>query len=132
MAAGDYTQYRRWYADKTADVDLATGDGGKANVITCRSANHQLFIQKISYLPITSAAQAITFQDTANTPVKIGVVPASQTSPIILDYGPAGRALTAGKNFSLANTAGPAAAVHIEAYEKLTANIDLTTLSTAN
>lgn len=116
---GDYTSYQKWNTKKTANVQLATGDAGKDNVIAVKSANHQLFIQKISYEPITAAAQAVTFQDDAGTPVKIAVVPASQASPLVFDFGPEGYALTAGKNLDIANTAGPAAAIHIEAYEKI-------------
>lgn len=127
---GDYAQYRRWYTDKTTDTDLAATDAGKAGVITPRSANHQLFIQKITYSPITAAAQAVTVQDTNGTPVKIGVVPASQSLPLTLDYGPRGRALTAGKNLDIVNVAGPAAAIHIEAYERLVSGV--TNLATSN
>lgn len=104
---------------KTVDVTLAAADTGKADVVAVKSANHQLFIQKITYNPVTVAAQAVTFQDDAGTPVKIGVIPASQATPLTLDFGPKGVALTAGKNLDISNTAGPAAQIHIEAYEKI-------------
>lgn len=133
MAHGDYTQYKAWHRDKTTDVDLAATDGGKDNVIAVRSANQQLFIQKIAYNPITVAAQAVTFQDDAGTPVKIAVVPASQATPLVFDFGPKGRPLTAGKNLDIANTAGPAAAIHIEAYERdVNAAINPSTPNTQN
>lgn len=115
--AGDYQHFQRWFQSKTADVDLAAADAGKDNVIAVDSASYQLYIQKISYNPITAAAQAVTFQDDG-APVKICVVPASQTLPITFDFGPKGVALTAGKNLDISNTAGPAAKIHIEAYQR--------------
>lgn len=116
--AGDYNWYKRHYSDKSVDVTLAATDTGKADVIAVKSANHQIFVQKISVNIYTAAAQAVTFQDDASTPVKIGAVPASQATPIVFDYGPKGVALTAGKNLDISNTAGPAALIHIEAYER--------------
>jgi hypothetical protein len=119
MPFGDYEQYKRWYTSKVADVQLAATDGGKAGVVAVKDANHQLYIQKIMYNPITAAAQAVTFRDSAGTPVVVATVPASQSTPIVFDFGPKGYALTAGKNLDIANTAGPAAAIHIECYERI-------------
>lgn len=110
---------QKWNPSKTVDITLAAGDTGKNDVLAVKSANHQLWVQKITYNPVTVAAQAVTFQDDAGTPVKIGVIPASQATPITLDFGPKGVALTAGKNLDISNTAGPAAQIHIEAYEKI-------------
>ena len=123
MPFGDYGHYRLFGTDKTTDVVLAVGDAGKDNVITPKSANHQLFIQKITASIVTAAAQAITIRDDAGTPVVIDVIPASQATSIILDYGPKGRALTVGKNLDIVNTAGPAFDFHIEAYEKLRGDV---------
>jgi hypothetical protein len=122
-----YMTFQKNNPSKTTDVNLATGDTNKADVIAVKSANHQLWIQKIVYNPITVAAQAVTFQDDAGTPVKIGTIPASQSTPLTLDFGPKGVALTAGKNLDISNTAGPAAQIHIEAYEKIVSG----TISTA-
>lgn len=118
-ATGDYAYFQKLYSSKNTNVTLATGDAGKDNVIVPKSANHTIYVQKISYNVITSAAQAVTFQDDNGTPLKIGVVPASQTLPLIIDHGPEGVPLTVGKNLDIANTAGPAAQIHIEAYERL-------------
>lgn len=117
--AGDYVFYKNLYTDRTADVVLAAADTGKDNIVAVKSANHQLFVQKISYNPVTAAAQAVLFQDDNGTPVVIGTVPASQASPIVFDFGPKGRPLTAGKNLDISNVAGPAANVHVEAYERI-------------
>lgn len=116
---GDYTQYQRWFTKKTADADLAATDAGKAGIVAVKDARHQLFIQKITYNPVVVAAQAVTFQDSNGTPVKLALVPASQATPVTYDFGPAGKALTAGKNLDISNTAGPAAAIHVEAYERI-------------
>lgn len=116
---GDYSQYQKWNTSRTTDVLLLATDAGKDNVIVVRSANHQLFIQKVVYTVKTAAAQAILIQDDAGTPVVIGTVPASQATPITFDFGPKGIPLTAGKNLDLSNTAGPAGEFHIEAYEKI-------------
>lgn len=117
--SGDYFRFQRLHRSKNANLDLAASDGGKDNIIVVRSADHQIWVQKIHYAPITAAAQAVTFQDDAATPVKIAVVPASQSTPLVFDFGPTGVPLTIGKNLDIANTAGPAAKIHIEAYEKL-------------
>lgn len=121
--AGDYLFYKNTYSDKTTDFVLAAAAAGQDNVIAVKSASHQLFIQKISYSVVTAAALAVTFRDDAGTPVNIAVVPASQATSIVYDFGPKGRALTVGKNLDISNTAGPAADIHIEAYEKLGAAI---------
>lgn len=113
----DYNRFREIFPDKSTDVDLATGDGGKDNVITVRNVNYKLMIQKISYNPVTAAAQAVVFQDDG-APVKVATVPANQSTPIVFDFGPTGRALTPGKNLDISNVAGPAASIHIEAYER--------------
>jgi hypothetical protein len=120
---GDYGHFQALYTSKNTNVVLAATDGGKDNIIVPKSANHQLWIQKISYNPITAAAQAVTFQDDNGTPLKIATVPASQTLPIVFDFGPEGVPLTVGKNLDISNTAGPAAEIHIEAYERLGAVI---------
>lgn len=116
---GDYNAYRRNNQDKTADVTLAATDGGKNDVIAVKNANNQLFIQRISYVPVTVAAQSVTFKDDNSSALTIAVVPSGQTLPFVADFGPEGVALTAGKNLDISNTAGPAAQIKIEAYQKL-------------
>jgi hypothetical protein len=48
-----------------------------------------LYIQKLTYVPTTVAAQAITLQDTS-TGNKYGLIPASQATPYVLDFGEIG------------------------------------------
>lgn len=117
--SGDYTRFQQIHRAKNANVDLAAADAGKADILAVRSADHQIWVQKIHYAPITAAAQAVTFQDDAATPVKIAVVPASQATPLTFDFGPTGVPLTIGKNLDISNVAGPAAKIHVEGYEKL-------------
>lgn len=124
MAGGDYNRFKHFYTNKTTNSDLATGDAGKAGVITAKSASHQIFVQKITWNPVTVAAQVVLIRDSAGTPVVIATVPASQATPIVFDFGPEGVPLTVGKNLDFSNTAGPAAKVHVEAYEKLGATIN--------
>lgn len=116
---GDYSQYQKWNASKTTDFFLAAAAAGQAAVIAPKSANHQLFIQKIVFNVSTAAAQSIIFRDSNGTPLVIGTVPASQSTPLTMDFGPKGVALTTGKNLDISNTAGPAGMIHIEAYEKI-------------
>jgi hypothetical protein len=115
----DYRYFQQLHRSKTTDTDLGTGEAGKTDVITVRSADHQIWVQKITYAPTTAAAQAVTFQDDAGSPLVIAVVPASQATPITIDFGPKGTPLGVGKNLDISNTAGPGAHIHIEAYETL-------------
>jgi hypothetical protein len=115
---GDYTSYQKWNTNKTTDFTLGTAVAGQTSVIAVKSANHQLFIQKIIYGATTAAAQAVTFRD-SGVPLVIGIVPASQAGTLTIDYGPRGIALAQGKNLDISNTAGPGATIHIEAYEKI-------------
>lgn len=119
---GDYQFWRRQNHDKTTDAALAAATSNIDGVIAVKNLNYTLFIQKISYNVVTSAAQSVSFED-SGTPLKIATVPASQTTPIVFDFGPKGVALAQGKNLNIKNTAGPAAEIHIEAYEKRTAVI---------
>lgn len=121
MSFGDYTTYQKWNTPKNKDQVILAADATAqlAGVIAAKSANHQLFIQKIMVNPTTAAAQALTFQDTTGTPIKIAVFAASQATPQVFDFGPKGVALGVGKNLDITCTAGVAALVHIEAYEKI-------------
>lgn len=114
----------REYAGKVgipqnADVELLTSDATKT-LVTVRNANYTLYIQRITYTPTTVAAQAITVKDSAGTPVLAALIPASQSTPYVADFGPEGLPLTEGKNLTEAGTAGPGGRFKIECYAKLT------------
>lgn len=117
MAAfGDYKHYQAVYSDKTTDVDYAANAVG--NAITPKTANHALYIQKISYSPTVVAAVAISVDDDGSGGV-VALVPASQATPWEVDFGPKGLKLTTGANLDIAAAAGVSGRFHIEAYEKL-------------
>jgi hypothetical protein len=119
-SGGDYAQEKRWYTDKTTDVDYAASAVG--NAITPKTSSHQLFIQKITYSPTTVAAVAISVDDDGSGG-PVALIPASQATPITIDFGPKGLGLTVGANLDIAAAAGTAGRFHIEAYEKLGAVI---------
>lgn len=104
---------------QNADVELLTSDATKT-LVTVRSANYTLYIQRITYVPTTVAAQAITVKDSAGTPVLVALIPASQATPYVADFGVQGLPLTAGKNLTCSETAGPGGRFKIECYAKLT------------
>lgn len=129
--AGDYLHWQFQHTRKVTDTfvltttDFTAGDG--TAVISAKSANHRLYIQKILVSITTYAAKTWTFQDSASTPVPIGLVSIPAAAPTTggdvvyeIDFGPTGIALTKGKNLLLKMSAtGAAGAIHIEAYEKL-------------
>lgn len=130
MAAGDYLHWQFQFKRVNTDVNvLTTTDYSTATaLITPKTANHQLVIQKVSTNITTYSAKTWTYQDSASTPVPLGLIsiPAaavalpSESGSIIFDFGPTGAPLTVGKSFDLKMSAsGAAGFIHIEAYEKL-------------
>ncbi len=128
---GDYVGYQNHYSNKTTDLTVlaATDD---TTLITAKSANHQIFVQKITITISTYSAKTWLFKDSAGTPVELdlvtipaaGVALPSENNSIVLDYGPKGTPLTLGKNLLLdVSAAGAAGRIHVEAYEKLGAVI---------
>ena len=128
---GDYVGFQTQFASRTTDLNVlaATDD---STLITVRSANHQLFIQKIVVSVTTYSAKTWLFKDTASTAVPIAFlsIPAgavalgSESGTMVWDFGPTGVALTVGKNLVLdVSAAGAAAFIHVEAYEKLGAAV---------
>lgn len=123
----DYGHYRAQYTNKSTTFGVAAADSGTVqDVVAVKSANHTLYIQRIMLSVFTDAAQSLTFQDDAGTPVVIGK---SAASPglgveVVCDFGPEGYPLTQGKNLdAVISGAGLGCKVSIEAYEKLTAVI---------
>lgn len=128
MGMDDYQRHRSLHSNKsTVRTVLAADDStDHADVITPKSANHQIYIQKIHVLISTHADQSVTFQDDASTPVVLAsfldeatvvpTVPSSWT----FDFGPAGKPLTIAENLDIIfSAAGIAGTITIEAYEKL-------------
>lgn len=123
--------YRGFYRDESVSGIVATGTAGANNAIAVPSSTHTLYIQRISVNIQTSAAQTITFQDDANTPVVALSIEASAAAGTIrtIDFGARGFALTEGKNLDISGTAGPAYSYSIEAYAKQTAAGQSTTIN---
>jgi hypothetical protein len=130
MSQGDYNFYQRRYASKSISRNIVAADTSTehADIIVPKSANHQIWVQRIFFNPTTYSAKTFTFQDDAGTPVPLGhmSIPAAapttggQTDQYFLDFGPEGVALTTGKNLDLIiSAAGAAGKLRIEAYEKL-------------
>jgi hypothetical protein len=128
--AGDYLHPQYQHTRKVTDVFVlaATDYTTPAAVVSVKSANHRLYVQKISINVTTYGSDTWTFQDSAGTPVPIAhisipaavVALASESGSIIFDYGPTGIALTLGKNLNMTMSGtGSAGAIHIEAYERL-------------
>ena len=126
--AGDYQKYQHTYSSKTTDLTVLAATTTQADFILPKSANHQLWIQRIVVSINVYAAQTMTFGDSAGTPVLLALisVPAaavalpSETGYLVYDFGPKGTPLTVGEGLTLTlSAAGIAARVHVEAYERL-------------
>ena len=126
--AGDYLHWQFQFARKNLDRQIVAADDTTAlnNLIVPKSANHALFIQKITFHETTeSNGKNLTFQDDSSTAILLGkyfsiTAAAGITKSFVADYGPTGYQLGTGKNFDVVvSAAGIAGALHIEAYEKL-------------
>lgn len=123
MGAGDYLHWQFQFARKIADVDILTGTATYADVLTPKSANHQLFIQKITLSITTHAADVYTFDDDgAGPPIAVhtdATAAAGILSVVTWDFGPTGRPITKGANLDVSHSSTGVAVAHIEGYEKL-------------
>jgi hypothetical protein len=121
--AGDYSRKRIIYQDKSTSINFAATDGD-TTLITGRT-NYTLYIQKVIVMFKTSAAQAITFQDSNSSPVYVTKIAASPGADTRweFDFGPEGKPLTSGKNLSMVMTAGNAGHVEVLAYQKPDDNV---------
>lgn len=113
--------YRTWFQDCSFDRDLLTTDTGTIAAITA-DATKTVYVQAIVVNITTDAAQTLTFQDDAGTPV---VICKTRSSPGLgpvdesVDFGPEGKKLTAGKGLNIViSGAGLGAAIKVLAYRK--------------
>lgn len=119
MAHGDYMFWQSHYQRKNADVDY-TGAPMPA-VISPKSPNHQLWVQKLSFYGVTGTLIASYTFDPGGGPetFTLGTIDRTLTSDQgLLDFGPQGTPLEPGVALDLSGTA-TGGRVHIEAYEKL-------------
>jgi hypothetical protein len=115
---------RRDYQDKSKSLVIATGDTPTTvgqDFIVGR-AKYTIFCQKLTVNVFTAAAQALTFQDDATTPVILAVLAASApvTDLHILIDNEEGIPLTEGKNLDITGAAGVGCRVSFTGYLKPT------------
>lgn len=123
---GDYSSYQKWNTSKNTYSTLTALTTNLDGAVSAKSANHQVFIQRMTLNIAVHAGQTITFQDSASVPVKfaahtdfVGTPTQSPRSTVTLDFGPVGYALTAGKNLDVKQSGpGVVGTIRIEAYEK--------------
>ena len=127
MSAGEYLFYQRRYSSKITDTDIVVGTEDYADIITPKSANHRIYIQKITLSITTHFDATITFNDDGTGPPIAAYTDEATAAttgqghvPIVWDFGPTGRPLTTGANLDIdQSAAGIVGVVHIEAYERL-------------
>ena len=124
--AGDYLWFQRTYTKKIADVDILTGTAAYADVLAPKSANHQLFVQRMT-LSITTHIDDIYLidDDGAGPPLATftdeatAAVTGQGQMPVTWDFGPVGRPVTKGANVDVSHSSTGVAVLHIEGYERL-------------
>lgn len=128
----DYLHNRHLYQDISGSTVLAAGDNLSvtARSLVALKAGYTTYVQRIVVNVITDNAATLQFKDDAGTPVVIAGTKASPgIGPITFEFGPEGRAITAGKTLTLANSAaGLAADIHWEGYRQPTGVLTPATL----
>lgn len=116
MLSNAYLQKQRIYGGFDTDQDFAATDGN--TTITADVAGKTQHIQTIIVSIKTSAAQTITFQDSSGTEW-VQMIPANPgvNTRWVFDFGPKGKALTAGQGLVMAMTAGNAGHVQVTGYK---------------
>jgi hypothetical protein len=102
-------------------------------VLSPKSANHRIYLQKITLSITTHFDGTVTFDDDgAGPPIAAYTDEATATAtgqghvPVVWDFGPNGRPLTLGANLDVnQSAAGIVGIVHIEAYQKLDTTINV-------
>lgn len=120
--------YRVIHSDASTSGNVVAATA-TTTAIAALSAKFTIFVQKLTIVITTSAANIITIKDSAGTPVVIGSIAASAAlgSVYTIDFGSRGFALTEGKDLVMAQTAGPAYSYTVEAYQKQTSATQATT-----
>ncbi len=122
MSDADYSRMQTFFASKVTDLAIAALDNpGTRTLITPRSANERIYVQRITAYPSTYSVTTLTFQDGSG--VGIGQILVPATGPLglsVLEFGPTGTPLTLGATLVVVVVGGPLVCrIHIEAYEKL-------------
>lgn len=125
----DLRDLQQFHQLVVADVDFpaSTDSDPDTTLITVRSANHQIYVQRIVLSIITHSAQTISFEDSS------GVIIAAHTdaaagagvpSVVHWEFGAVGTPLTIGTNLEASvGAAGIAARIHVEGYQRLGAAV---------
>lgn len=115
-----YTAYQRGGRGFNNTTEFTTTDT-TLTLTSAKSASYTIFIQRIRVSIKTDAAETITFEDSAATPVfvqKTDSRPGANTH-YFWDFGPKGKSLTAGKNLvATFSAAGLAGHIEWEGYQK--------------
>lgn len=110
--------YKKAYQSCNGQLVFAATDGD-ATLITAGATTEQLFITRITVTIKTSAAQSITFEDSASSAVYVCKVPSNPTvdTQYIYQWGERGFGLTEGKNLVMnVSAAGVAGTIVWEGY----------------
>ena len=122
MPLSQPADWRRWYEDISGELTVAVGTGD-TTLVTVK-ASHTIFIQRIIFFVTTDAAQSMSFEDSAGTPVQVAEIPASpgDNTRWDFDFGDEGLPLTEAKNFVMnVSAAGLAGRLKWYGYQKRTA-----------
>lgn len=122
--AGDYLHYQNAHSRKIADVAILTGTAAYANVLAPKSADHQIYIQRMTLSITTHVADTYLIDDDGAGPViaqHLDVTPQAAGVPSVVhwDFGPVGYAVTKGANVDVSHSSTGVAILHIEGYERL-------------
>lgn len=127
MAVKDAASYRTFYRDKSTNLTVATATDDQASFIAPKSADHQIWVQRITVGITTYAAKTWNFEDSNSSaksiwfisiPAAAGTTGADATYSI--DFGAKGVPLTIGKGLSLnVSATGAAGVITVDAYEIL-------------
>ena len=113
---------REWYQAQYGRLTFSaqvSAAGTTENILAVRNASYRIFVQSVQVTPTTDAAETITFQDDAGTPVPVAVYDGAAAPvnliPYLADFGPEGVPLTTGLNLDMVVGAGGAlrARVHV-------------------
>lgn len=110
---------RRVYKDKTKAIILVAADTTQDAFLTKR-ANHRIWVQRIIGYITTDAAQSITFQDDAGTPLVVFTITTSPGDETRwdADYGDVGFPLGENQDLDIVlSSAGLAGNIIVYAYQ---------------
>ena len=129
MAGGDYLYYQHTYNGWRAQALITATAQATVAAKTVRSANHQLFVQRItlSIAVHANAKVALTVQSSNATPVVIAsrtdlTAAAGVPDTLVWDFGPAGIEMIKGESVHWlwsTGDSGPVGKATMEGYEKL-------------